>query len=166
VFPIETPPLRERIEDLPLLVETIVSRNIRAGREGIRFSPGAIVTLASYPWPGNVRELANLVERLAILHPNGIVEPTDLPARYRGSDVEAEAAVFAAPPPALETAGGDVALPPGGIDLKDYLSNIELSLIRQALDESNGVVARAARLLKLRRTTLVEKMRKYAMHVS
>jgi len=97
VFPIETPPLRERIEDLPLLVETIVSRNIRAGREGIRFSPGAIVTLASYPWPGNVRELANLVERLAILHPNGIVEPTDLPARYRGSDVEAEAAVLFGP---------------------------------------------------------------------
>src|SRR5262249_19247208 len=100
-------------------------------------------------------------------HPNGIIEPTDLPSRYRGSDMEVEAEAFVTPPPQMmEAAGGDIALPPGGIDLKDYLSNIELSLIRQALEESNGVVARAARLLKLRRTTLVEKMRKYAMHVS
>jgi sigma-54 specific flagellar transcriptional regulator A len=167
VFPIETPPLRARIEDLPLLVETLVARNREAGREGLRFSHAALAVLADHPWPGNVRELANLVERLAILHPNGVIEPADLPARYRRGQGES---AFAPQPPLpldeLATVNGEVALPPGGIDLKDYLSNIELSLIRQALDESQGVVARAARLLRLRRTTLVEKMRKYAMHVS
>jgi sigma-54 specific flagellar transcriptional regulator A len=112
-----------------------------------------------------VRELANLVERMAILHPNGIIEHSDLPQRYRGATPDGETAVvLPAAPSERASGGGDVALPPGGIDLKDYLSNIELSLIRQALEESQGVVARAARLLKLRRTTLVEKMRKYAMH--
>src|SRR5262249_11703099 len=68
VPPMETRPLRSRMVDLPLLVEQLVSRNVGAGREGIRFSAGALATLAEYPWPGNVRELANLVERLAILH--------------------------------------------------------------------------------------------------
>ena len=77
------PPLRARIDDLPLLIDTLVARNLRAGRESLRFSHAAITVLADHPWPGNVRELANLVERLAILHPNGIIEPTDLPARYR-----------------------------------------------------------------------------------
>jgi sigma-54 specific flagellar transcriptional regulator A len=137
-------------------------------------APGAKASVSRLPpsprWPqirgpAMCASSANLVERLAILHPNGIIEPTDLPARYRGSESAPEPCV-APPSPVTEGTRTDVALPPGGIDLKDYLSNIELSLIRQALDESNGVVARAARLLKLRRTTLVEKMRKYAMHVS
>jgi sigma-54 specific flagellar transcriptional regulator A len=167
VFPIETPPLRARIEDLPLLIDTLVARNVRAGRDPVRFSHAAITALAGHDWPGNVRELANLVERLAIMHPNGIVESSDLPARYRPSEVAAGGPFAPQPLPLSELAqmtDEPIALPPGGIDLKDYLSNIELSLIRQALDESNGVVARAARLLKLRRTTLVEKMRKYAIN--
>jgi sigma-54 dependent transcriptional regulator, flagellar regulatory protein len=163
VFPIETPPLRARIDDLAELIDTLSARNLRAGREAVRFSHGAMSALADYPWPGNVRELANLVERLAILHPNGIIEASDLPARYRGNAVETEPFTAAPMPTTSAAPNGDVALPPGGIDLKDYLSNIELSLIRQALDESQGVVARAARLLKLRRTTLVEKMRKYGL---
>jgi sigma-54 specific flagellar transcriptional regulator A len=167
VFPIETPPLRAHIADLPLLIEQLVARNVSAGRERIRFTSSAIAALSDYAWPGNVRELSNLVERLAILHPNGIADTGDLPARYRGCDGDADTVVLAPlPRPETSEAPGDVALPPGGLDLKDYLSTIELSLIRQALDESQGVVARAARLLKLRRTTLVEKMRKYAMHVS
>jgi sigma-54 specific flagellar transcriptional regulator A len=164
VFPIEMPPLRARIEDLPELIDTLVERNVRAGREPIRFSPAAMGALADHPWPGNVRELANLVERMAILHPNGIIEHSELPQRYRGTTADGEVVVAVPAAPAERASGGDVALPPGGIDLKDYLSSIELSLIRQALEESQGVVARAARLLKLRRTTLVEKMRKYAMH--
>jgi sigma-54 specific flagellar transcriptional regulator A len=168
VFPIEMPPLRARIEDLPLLIDTLVADQQREGRDGLRFSQAALAVLAGHAWPGNVRELANLVERLAILHPNGVIEPVDLPPRYRAPEGRGDG--YAAEPPLplaeLASAGGEVALPPGGINLKDYLSTIELSLIRQALEESQGVVARAARLLRLRRTTLVEKMRKYAMHVS
>ncbi|MEM9385961.1 MAG: sigma-54 dependent transcriptional regulator [Pseudomonadota bacterium] len=159
VFPIETPPLRERIGDLPELADALIARNEAAGASRIAFAPETLAILSDYPWPGNIRELANLTERLAIVHPSSIIEPHHLPARYLNAT---------ASHPSLDGAlddgnQGDVRLPPGGLDLKHYLTNIELDLIRQALDESDGVVARAARLLKMRRTTLVEKMRKHSV---
>ncbi|MEO0973119.1 MAG: sigma-54 dependent transcriptional regulator [Pseudomonadota bacterium] len=162
VFPIETPPLRNRLSDLPELAEALIARNEASGSARIALTQQTLTTLSEYPWPGNIRELANLTERLAIVHPNTIIEPHHLPARYLGGS--------ASHPEALregdEDANGEIRLPPGGLDLKHYLTRIELDLIRQALDESDGVVARAARLLKMRRTTLVEKMRKHSVRTS
>jgi len=159
VFPIHVPGLKDRIEDLPLLVEEIRRKLGQSGDSGTRLSPRAIAALQQYEWPGNIRELSNLVERLTILYPDREVDVQDLPASYRENvDLDAVDAVTAAPAPA------DAArFHPDGLDLKRYLADVEQSLIQRALDEADGVVARAAELLKLRRTTLVEKMRKYGL---
>ena len=118
---------------------------------------------------GNVRELANLIERLAILFPFGVVDVKDLPEKYRPDDyTESQAYTELLPEPDVIGAPGadptDVRLPRDGINLKEHLSNLEVSLIRQALSEADGVVAHAAKLLDMRRTTLVEKLRKYGLH--
>ena len=149
VFPVRVPALRERIEDLHALVTDLVHENRELGRPKIEFADSAMSRLAGYPWPGNVRELANLIERLAILHPGRSIEANDLPPPY-----------------------GECLPPPGdlperglgsGLDLKAHLSAIEKELIRRALEEADGTVAHAAKLLNLQRTTLVEKLRKHQL---
>ncbi len=167
VFPIEMPSLRERAEDVPLLINELASRLENEKRGSIRFNSAAILSLCRHPWPGNVRELANLVERMAITHPYGVVGAQDLPSKYRHVEVKEEEALvkeenISAEPTVVGK--GDVALlPESGIDLKEYISGLELSLIQQALDNAGGVVARAAEQLMIRRTTLVEKMKKYGL---
>lgn len=174
VFPIEMPPLRERLDDLPLLIDDLIASLEKHGHGTVALSPAAVETLRAYHWPGNVRELSNLVERLAVLHPRAVVQPGDLPSRYRGGAATGTAAESAPPPPApapgpdsvmpaRRQAGDDAVLPPDGVNLKDHIENIELALIKQALAQSNGVVAHAAKLLNTRRTTLVEKLRKYGL---
>ncbi|MEE2731431.1 MAG: sigma-54 dependent transcriptional regulator [Pseudomonadota bacterium] len=171
VFPIEMPPLRERTEDIPLLLNELVARIENEKRGSIRFNSAAIMALCRHEWPGNVRELANLVERLVITHPYGVVGVSDLPKRFRHVDETDEDREL--PEDTAETVLGmpgyvsmdtPALLPVNGIDLKEYLSNLECNLIKQALDDCNGVVARAAEKLKIRRTTLVEKMRKYDLN--
>lgn len=169
VFPIEMPPLRERTEDIPLLLNELIERMEHEKRGSISFSPAAIMSLTRHEWFGNVRELANLVERLVITHAYKVVNVNDLPKRYRhvsdGEDFQ-ESVVSETVPndrPAMHF-GHDLPmaqLPVNGLDLKDYLDTLERNLICQALDDCNGVVARAAEKLRIRRTTLVEKMRKY-----
>lgn len=166
VFPIETPPLRERAEDLPLLVNDLVERLQHEGRGAIRLTAVAMESLRRYRWPGNVRELANLVERLSILYPNGVIDVQDLPEKYRAQellDAEPEVERGAEPEPLAAEPYALSRLPRAGLDLKEHLTGLELSLIRQALDESNWVVAHAAKRLRMGRTTLVEKMRKYGL---
>jgi sigma-54 specific flagellar transcriptional regulator A len=165
VFPLQLPPLRERLEDLPMLVEHLAERHADKGGPRLSIAADALQCLARCAWPGNVRELSNLLERLAILFPGQTVAAADLPERYRlipgqhpGQLPEGSAdqpPIRLPPEPAAEV------LPRGGIDLKDHLSAIEIGLIRKALEEADGTVAEAARLLKMRRTTLVEKLRKY-----
>ena len=167
VFPIEVPPLRDRTEDIPLLVTDLISRIENEKRGSVRLTPAAVTALCPYGWPGNVRELANLIERLAILYPFGVVDIKDLPEKFRvGVDLTAASSdlpqVTVADAEA-ETVRHAARLPHGGIDLREHLSHLEQDLIRQALDESGGVVAHAAKRLKMRRTTLVEKLRKYGM---
>ncbi len=174
VFPIEMPSLRERIEDLPRLVEELVARMVQEMGVRVTLSPATLQILSYYPWPGNVRELANVVERLAILKPNGQIEPSDLPAKLRAyapAEPKAVAPVSAAPPTTPDNAteaaptrlpvAEITSLPPDGLDLRQYITDLESSLIQEALEGANGVVAHAASLLRMRRTTLVEKMRKY-----
>jgi sigma-54 specific flagellar transcriptional regulator A len=201
VFPIEMPSLRERIEDLPLLIRDFSGRNVAQGRSAIEMTQRTLTALGRHPWPGNVRELGNLIERLSILCPNRKIDIIDLPAKYRPqalvedllrSDEPAQLDVVPFAPSveacdesacdegdsdlddreALELLiqGADSAnpqllahLPPEGLDLRDHLFTIERNLIQQALNRAGGTVAHAARLLKLRRTTLVEKLRKFEM---
>ncbi|MBB3101796.1 sigma-54 dependent transcriptional regulator [Azomonas macrocytogenes] len=172
VFPIDMPPLRERVEDIPLLMNELISRMEHEKRGSIRFNSAAIMSLCQHDWPGNVRELANLVERMAIMHPYGVIGVMELPKKFRHVDDEdekfatalseqmEERAAISAPAGGYESA---TQLPEEGLDLKEYLGNLEQSLIQQALDDAGGVVARAAERLRIRRTTLVEKMRKYGI---
>jgi sigma-54 specific flagellar transcriptional regulator A len=166
VFPIDVPPLRERRDDIALLIDELIKRIEADHRGSVRLTRNAVSMLSHYDWPGNVRELANLIERLAILHPHNVVDIKDLPEKYVSENAE----LFSAPQPAQDGSTnasdsrvGAPVIPDGGIDMKQYLTNIEISLIEQALNETNNVVARAATLLHMRRTTLVEKMRKYAI---
>ena len=177
VFPIEMPPLASRSEDLPLLVNELITRLEHEKRSSVRLTPAAMMSLCNYDWPGNVRELANLMERLTILHPYGVVDAADLPTkmsphgRARANEESEAAAAAATVDTSVPMTGGMPApvlndrprLPRDGIDLKQHLMDIEVSLIEQALDECSGVVAHAANRLQIRRTTLVEKMRKYAI---
>ncbi|PKM31775.1 MAG: sigma-54-dependent Fis family transcriptional regulator [Gammaproteobacteria bacterium HGW-Gammaproteobacteria-11] len=172
VFPIEMPAMRERIEDLPLLLNELITRLEKEKRGSIRFSTSAIMSLCQHDWPGNVRELANLVERMAIMHPHGVIGVGELPRKFRyveddqedlrqlrGEEDERDEAFNG-----LVGLDSPAFLPPEGLDLKEYLGGLEQTLIQQALDECNSVVARAAERLRIRRTTLVEKMRKYGIN--
>lgn len=178
VFPIEVPPLRERAEDIPYLVDDLVKRMEAANRGSVRLTRNAIALLMQHHWPGNVRELSNLIERMAIIYPDGLVDASDLPEKFQGyqipedakldwtesetPDVSESSADEEAPARSVApiAVGKTIQLPEQGIDLKEYLTDLENELIRQALEECNGVVAHAAKLLNMRRTTLVEKLRK------
>ncbi len=171
VFPIEMPPLRERLDDIPLLVNELIARLEAEKRGSVRLTPPAMMALCQYRWPGNVRELANLIERLVIMYPFQVVDLKDLPEKFQPPtgkpSEEAEAIVAGSNLPDLsgyfQGPLGTPRLPREGLDLKEHLSNVEVDLIRQALEESGGVVAHAAKRLRMRRTTLVEKLRKYGL---
>jgi sigma-54 specific flagellar transcriptional regulator A len=189
VFPIEMPALSSRISDLPALIGEFTAHAANRGRPRLQLLPETLSALSNYPWPGNIRELSNLIERLAILCPERPVGIGDLPARYRPADWTAPsiAAVLTSEVPQLlatltgsEDVGAEeeemlpsgvwnlsdespTRLPENGVDLRAHLTHIERTLISQALERSGGTVAHAARLLSLRRTTLVEKLRKLGM---
>lgn len=198
VFPIETPALRDRKEDIPLLLKELMSRFEHEQGQTVRFTERAIASLQEHSWAGNVRELSNLIERMIIMYNEQVVDVSELPMRYRhidieeynpeypeelqereainelfaGFDVEAEQdsitddsfmAGFEEQP--VSTTQVDV-LPNDGLNLKEYLADLEVSLITQSLDKNEWVVARSAELLGMRRTTLVEKMRKYNLQKS
>jgi len=153
VFPIEMPPLYKRVTDLPMLTQELLVRHDGDAAGGLRVSPRALQALASYPWPGNIRELSNLVERLAIIKPEGTIDVDDLPQKYCASA------------PAAPVIDNDVSrlMQMSNTSLKEQLGSLEEQLIGQAMQKADGVVAQAARLLGMRRTTLVEKIGKYGL---
>jgi sigma-54 specific flagellar transcriptional regulator A len=159
VVPIEMPPLRDRREDVPLLIAQLNARLSGRGLSVKGVSDDALRAMLAYDWPGNVRELANLVERCSILAPGSEIELTDLPKR-----IQAVSPIPVPMPPPAETGeffGIDLdAMDFTRLPLKGLLELLETRLIRQALEKSDGVVAQAAEILGLRRTTLVEKIRK------
>lgn len=190
VFPIEKPALRDRSEDLPLLLQELLVRLQIDNKVELRFTQRALESLMLHNWPGNVRELSNLLERLLILNANKIVDINDLPIKYRYIDAQGEyieSTEYSAEQEALAerdalcdifsdvstvvddsdthkiTGGFLENLPEAGMNLKDKLIAFEIEMIRQALDCQNGVVSHAAELLSMRRTTLVEKMKKYSL---
>jgi two-component system response regulator AtoC len=151
VIPIHLPPLRERREDIPLLVQHFLERFGRAmdpPRLGVTVSQDAMRRLMAYDWPGNVRQLENAVERALALSPGRM---------------QIEADVL--PPDVQEAVGEAVSwtpdLPAEGLDLEAFLRRIERELIGRALERTGGNKMQAAALLKLKRTTLVEKLKRH-----
>ena len=148
VIPVVIPPLRERADDIPLLMDHFLSHFNKTKKRDIKgFSPAAMDILISYPWPGNIRELENLVERLIILKGNGTICPDDLPDKFISHTLNNEGALH-------------ITLPETGVNLKDVVEEFENNLILQAMQKAQGVKNKAAQLLSLNRTTLVEKLKK------
>ncbi|MBI1813441.1 MAG: sigma-54-dependent Fis family transcriptional regulator [Deltaproteobacteria bacterium] len=149
VIPLLIPPLRERRSDIPILVQHFLEKH-NAKRQGsaapVRVSDEALVHLWEYDWPGNVRELENLVERLVILSDDGIIHIQQLPPNIRSFISEKKI-----PRPTLTEEG---------IDLNQAVEEFEYRLIDEALRRTKGNKQAAARLLGLKRTTLVAKLRR------
>jgi DNA-binding NtrC family response regulator len=147
VFPLTLPPLRERSSDLPLLVTHFIHRFNAEKKQNVHgITPEAMQMLRAYHWPGNVRELENAVERAVILKGSGFIMPADLP------DTISRVTVKEAPP--------TIAFPDEGLDFDVIVQNFEKQLLRQALEKTNWVKTKAASLLHMNRTTLVEKVKK------
>jgi two-component system response regulator AtoC len=150
VIPLKLPPLRDRRDDIPLLVEHFLERFARAfGRRMEGVSGEAMQLLSSYPWPGNVRELRNVIERIVILGPEPVLVPADLPAEVR----------FARPSGSGSGGGCPFVLPDEGVDLEA----VEQGLLSQALDRTQGNQSAAARLLGISRYALRYRMEKYGL---
>ena len=191
VFPIEKPALRDRQEDIPLLLQELLSRLEVEHKATLRFTQRALESLMQHSWPGNIRELSNLLERLLILHSNKIIDVTELPVKYRYMDEQGEtvehlqynpeeealmerdalSGMFGGAPLLSDESEVDEEspgflghLPAEGMNLKSKLVEFEMEMIRQAIDSQDGVVSHAAELLSMRRTTLVEKMKKYGLN--
>jgi DNA-binding NtrC family response regulator len=176
VITVTIPPLRERIEDLPLLVDYFIKQVGRRRTPLAGISDRAMQALAACPWRGNVRELENLVQHMTVLYAGETVQLADLPEKYRnpsgdaglqsscmtrgGADVSGpeQLSIFsaaAAPPsPPAEEWSEE------GIDFKAMVNDFESQLIIQALKMTKGNKKEAARILNLKRTTLLEKIKK------
>lgn len=161
VIPVDVPSLASRAEDIPLLISHFQEKAPLSARA--RFDPSALSRLMDHEWPGNVRELRNVVERASILYPGEMIgarEAEQLLGRapHRPSKpAPTLQLVESAPEPAAPSTA------PMPVDLKMLLETMELERIQMALDNADGVISEAARLLTLKRTTLIEKMRKYGV---
>ncbi|OGL41652.1 MAG: Fis family transcriptional regulator [Candidatus Schekmanbacteria bacterium RIFCSPHIGHO2_02_FULL_38_11] len=150
VISLTLPPLRERVEDIPLLTSTFLKRFCKEMEKGEKkVSNSTMEFLIKYHWPGNVRELENTIERALALADGKLITPKHLSPKIINL------------PPSVEWHG--IKIPDEGIDLNSIVKNLEVDLINQALRKSNGVKSKAAKLLKVNRTTLVEKMKKIGL---
>jgi DNA-binding NtrC family response regulator len=149
VIPVQLPPLRERREDVPLLVQHFLQK-LAAEQIPPRLatmSQEAMRQLMAYAWPGNVRQLENVVERaLAFSHGRPQIELTDL-----GPEIQTVPA---------SANGNEPWFPDEGLDLERYMEGVELTLIKRSLERTQGNKVQAARLLNLKRTTLIEKLKR------
>jgi transcriptional regulator with PAS, ATPase and Fis domain len=148
VIPVQLPPLRDRREDIPLLVQHFLDRlSAESGRGPVTVSQEAMRRLMAYAWPGNVRQLENAVERaLAFSKGRAQLDVADLAPDLQN-------------PPAA-TDSSQVWFPEEGIDFDRYVEAVELSLIRRSLERTQGNKRQAAKLLNLKRTTLIEKLKR------
>jgi DNA-binding NtrC family response regulator len=149
VIPIVIPPLRDRRSDIPLLIDHFLARFNQTKHTHITgISHEALRLLSQYDWPGNIRELENLVERMAVLKKQGELSVSDLPEK------------IARKPQSLEPKEQFIRFTEDGINLMREVEQYENHLIIEALRKANGVTTRAAQLLQLNRTTLVEKLKR------
>jgi two-component system, NtrC family, response regulator len=153
VIPVTVPPLRERVSDIPLLIEHFIARFNDMKQASVReMDRDAMEYVLHYHWPGNIRELENLVERLIVLKKTGTIVPNDLPDK-----------VLRSLPPPLAPLDEPLTLNGTGIDLVRELERHENRLIVEAMRRANGVTSKAAQLLHMNRTTLVEKLKRKGM---
>jgi DNA-binding NtrC family response regulator len=154
VIPIHLPPLRDRISDIQLLVKHFIDKYATSSGHHISgISDEASTALTGYGWPGNVRELENIIERVVVLKSEGLVEMSDLPPKIRG-------AAPAVSRPDTVRASRDIEIPDKGMSFKRAVADFESKLIMKALEKTGGNKNKAATLLQLNRTTLVEKIKK------
>jgi len=152
VIPVHLPPLRERTVDIPVLANHFLRSFNKSKKKNVeKLMPEAMDCLMKYHWPGNVRELQNLAEMLVVMKEYGSIGIEDLPDKIR-----------------LNSGGGakvtgDIQIPDSGLDLNETIYQFEKGLLQKALQESGGIKNRAAKLLKLNRTTLVEKLKRYQL---
>ena len=182
VIPIEVPALRERLDDLPLLAEYLAALHTQGAAEPITLSAAFLARLSQHDWPGNVRELSNLLQRFSTLYPGQCLEPQNIPSSLLpqgllgNSGGQATAAsgedplglLFGQAPgnsveAAIMAGQGWGAFPEEGLSLREQLAEFESTLIARALEAAGGNVSQAARLLKVQRTTLIEKINKYEL---
>jgi len=151
VIPINLPPLRERREDIPLLVQRFIEHFCETHKLDLKtISPNVLKALMAYDWPGNVRQLENIVERMVALTAN---RPAILPADLPGEIQNRDSLNFV---PLIE-------IPEGGISFQDVVTDMERELIVQSLRRTNGNKKLAAKLLNLKRTTLIEKIKRIGL---
>jgi two-component system response regulator PilR (NtrC family) len=151
VIPLHLPALRERPEDIPLLVERFIAKiSVARGRRPPRMTPQALALLCRYRYPGNVRELENLIERAVTLTPNDQIDASALPELNNGSSAKPEG-------PQLDI------LPDEGLDLDQHIGAIERALLLQALDRSEGGRTKAAKLLGLSLRSLRYRLAKFGI---
>ncbi len=172
-FPIKIPPLRRRAEDLPALTYAITEQIKKESNVEVIVKPEAMQVLTEHMWPGNVRELSNLLERLSILYPYHETGVQELPDKYQRttlvSDIIKKTETENVAPLLLDhnnKQSYSSALTKEGVDLKATLLDIEITFIRQALLLSKGVTSKAANLLGLQRTTLIEKLKRHNIVIS
>jgi DNA-binding NtrC family response regulator len=148
VIPVRLPALRERREDIPLLVQHFLQRlAAESGRGPVTVSQEAMRRLMAYPWPGNVRQLENAIERsLAFSHGRPVIDVADLAPEIQDQPVAVDS--------------DTMWFPDDGVDFERYIEAVELSLIKRSLERTRGNKRQAARLLNLKRTTLIEKLKR------
>jgi DNA-binding NtrC family response regulator len=148
VIPIHLPALRERGPDIAILANHFLQKFAQTKKKDVSsISPEAIACLLHYPWPGNVRELENLIEMLVVLKDGNEIVLEDLPLKIRQFKKEAQSI-------------GSIQIPEDGIDFNELVNQFEKDILLNALEKSSGVKNRAAKLLNLNRTTLVEKLKR------
>ena len=151
VIPIHLPPLRERHEDIALLARHFLRKICADMRHPIcELTPDALIAMESYKWPGNLREMENVIERVVALTDGNVIDRQDLPPQIAGTLNESGLL------PALH-------IPEEGLDLTETMAHLERHLIQLAMERSQSIKARAASLLNINRTTLVEKIKRYGM---
>ena len=153
VIPIHLPPLRDRREDVPLLVQSFINKlgqEQEPARANIRISQEAMRRIMAFDWPGNIRQLENTIERILVLTPGqSQIDISDLPLELQETN--------------RVTTSSSVSLPESGIDLQNYLRNLERSLICLALERTGGNQNKAAELLNIKRTTFIEKTKRLSL---
>lgn len=153
VIPIKMPPLRERLDDIPLLCDYFIEKHAdRFGRNPIKITDEALKIFTEYNWPGNVREMENTIERLLVLKDDDVVSPYDLSERMTGRRI-----------PEIPAIEDDINPFIGGIDLNAAVEEYEKRLIIHALELNNKVKSQAAKYLNINRTTLIEKMKRLCL---